>query len=231
MAASLAQKYRNAMLRAYVRVFMTGVIIFLLAGKIDYWQGWVFTLVLLGTAVVNTFLFRRRKSLIVERMKPGKGAKGWDLVIMMLYGIFVFAELIVGVLDTARFRWTNPPVPSITYLCGYIVLLLAAILIVWAMFSNNYFSTVVRIQKERGHKVATKGPYESVRHPGYIGVMFVALGLALAFGSLWALIPAVLICILFIIRTALEDRTLRKELPGYKEYAKKVRYRLIAGVW
>jgi len=231
MVRTLAQKYRIAMLRAYLRVVMTGVIIFLLAGRIDYWQGWVFVAGMIILAAVNTVLFRRRKSLIVERTKPGKGSKGWDLVIVMLYGILTLVEVVVGVLDTARFRWTNPPVPPVTYLFGYVVLLIAAILIVWAMLSNNYFSTVVRIQKERGHTVATRGPYASVRHPGYVGIILASFGLALTFGSLWALIPAAFICGLFIVRTALEDATLKKELPGYRAYAKNVPYRLVAGVW
>ncbi|MDD4628878.1 MAG: isoprenylcysteine carboxylmethyltransferase family protein [Candidatus Peribacteraceae bacterium] len=231
MVRTLAQKYRTVVLRTFFKTIATGVIIFLLAGKIDYWQGWVFTIGMLAVAAANAWIFRRRKSLLIERMMPGKGAKGWDLVILMLFGLLTLTELTVGILDTARFRWTNPPVPPVTYACGYFALMIAGILIVWAMLSNNYFSSVVRIQKERGHKVASRGPYASVRHPGYDGVMLSALGLALAFGSLWALIPAVFVCVLFVIRTALEDATLRKELPGYKEYAKHVRYRLVAGMW
>jgi protein-S-isoprenylcysteine O-methyltransferase Ste14 len=99
------------------------------------------------------------------------------------------------------------------------------------MASNRFFSSVVRIQTDRGHTVATGGPYRFVRHPGYVGMMVSALGTTILLGSLWAFIPATLLIGLIIFRTALEDRTLQNELEGYKEYAARVRYRLLPGVW
>jgi protein-S-isoprenylcysteine O-methyltransferase Ste14 len=101
----------------------------------------------------------------------------------------------------------------------------------WAMASNKYFSTCVRIQIDRGHTVATSGPYRYIRHPGYVGYTVSFLGMSLALGSLWAIIPAGLIACLLVVRTALEDRTLQDELPGYKDYAQRVRYRLLPGIW
>jgi protein-S-isoprenylcysteine O-methyltransferase Ste14 len=104
-------------------------------------------------------------------------------------------------------------------------------LVVWATASNAYFSQIVRIQTERGHSVATGGPYRIVRHPSYIGVILVYVATAIALGSWWALIPGGLCAGLIVIRTALEDRTLLTELPGYTQYAQKTRYRLIPGLW
>ena len=99
------------------------------------------------------------------------------------------------------------------------------------MASNKYFSTAVRIQMDRGHNVAASGPYSYIRHPGYTGYTVSFLGMALALGSLWAIIPAGLIACLLVVRTALEDRTLQDELPGYKDYARRVRYRLLTRIW
>ena len=99
------------------------------------------------------------------------------------------------------------------------------------MTANRFFSTMVRIQEERGHVVASSGPYRYVRHPGYVGYITAAFATALALGSLWALVPAGLGMCAFVVRTALEDKTLQKELAGYKEYTQRVRYRLLPGVW
>ena len=110
-------------------------------------------------------------------------------------------------------------------------MILGYALFVWAMVSNPFFSTAVRIQLDRDHKTATEGPYQYLRHPGYLGFIASNLAIALVIGSLWALIPAVITAGLLIVRTALEDSTLHRELDGYKEYAEKVKYRLIPGIW
>lgn len=101
----------------------------------------------------------------------------------------------------------------------------------WAMVENRFFSGVVRIQVERGHKVCDSGPYRIVRHPGYIGNILPLPGIVMALSSVWTLIPATITLIIAIIRTALENRTLQEELPGYRDYAKRVRYRLFLGIY
>jgi protein-S-isoprenylcysteine O-methyltransferase Ste14 len=101
----------------------------------------------------------------------------------------------------------------------------------WAMFSNTFFSSAVRIQQERGHAVCNTGPYRFVRHPGYVGAILQSLVMPLMLNSLWAFIPAGLAVLLMVVRTALEDKTLQEELQGYTEYAHRVRYRLLPGVW
>ena len=114
---------------------------------------------------------------------------------------------------------------------GWAAYVLGSLLFTWAMISNRNFSTLVRIQTERGHEVARGGPYRYVRHPGYVGYMASYVATPFLFGSFWALIPSGLSMGLFVVRTVLEDRTLLKELPGYEEYARTVRYRLFPGIW
>jgi protein-S-isoprenylcysteine O-methyltransferase Ste14 len=136
---------------------------------------------------------------------------------------------IVAGLDE-RFGWSPQTAPAI-HLIGLTFFALGQGLFSWAMALNKYFSTLVRIQIDRGHTVATSGPYRYIRHPSYTGYIVSFLGMSLALGSLWALTPTGLIACLLVVRTALEDRTLQDELPGYKDYAERVRYRLLPGIW
>ncbi|GAB4490319.1 MAG: hypothetical protein Fur0016_22330 [Anaerolineales bacterium] len=105
------------------------------------------------------------------------------------------------------------------------------IILMWSMVSNAYFTAIIHIQTDSRHRVATGGPYRFVRHPGYVGTILFYLGTPFLLGSAWAVIPAALSCLLLVIRTSLEDKTLQAELPGYKEYAQQTRYRLVPGVW
>lgn len=137
--------------------------------------------------------------------------------------------LVVASLDAGRFKWS--PAPVALQIVGWLGLILAGRLILWVTSTNTFLSRTVRIQEERGQRVITTGPYRWVRHPMYSGVIVIMVCVPLVLGSSWALVPGVLIGILFVIRTALEDRTLQMELPGYDEYAKRIRYRLLPGVW
>ena len=140
-----------------------------------------------------------------------------------------FAGLLVAGLDK-RFGW-SPEIPLGIQIAALALVILGYLLSIWAMVVNRFFSAVVRIQTERGHTVITTGPYSYVRHPGYDGGIVCNLAGAIALSSLWALIPGALVVLLTVVRTALEDRTLQEELVGYKEYAKRVRYRLLPGIW
>jgi len=137
--------------------------------------------------------------------------------------------IIVAGLDE-RFEW-SPQLAVAIRVVALIFFALAQGLFSWAMASNKFFSGTVRIQEERGHTVATGGPYQYVRHPGYIGYITSWIATSLTLGSLWALFPAGLVMCLMVVRTALEDRTLLEELDGYQDYAEQVRYRLLPGVW
>ncbi len=137
--------------------------------------------------------------------------------------------LIVCGLD---YRWqaSGPVAPWLKWTA--LVLLIAGYAFsLWALIANRFFSTVVRIQRERGHTVVSSGPYRFVRHPGYAGGLLYYLMTPLLLGTLWGFVPVTLEIGLVVLRTALEDRTLQAELPGYADYARRVRYRLIPGVW
>lgn len=206
-----------------------GLILFLGSGRL----GWVWAWLYLGFSVlqilVNFVLMRRiSPELIVERAEGGERTKPWDRTIAPISALLWLAVFLVAAFDE---RWNWSTVPLRVNLLGFVLLLVGAVLVSWAMLTNAYFSTGIRVQNDRGHTVVTEGPYRFVRHPGYLGMGIVGLGQALLFGSLWALVPAVLVMVPMTVRTALEDRTLHEELEGYKEYARNVRYRLLPGVW
>ena len=113
----------------------------------------------------------------------------------------------------------------------FVLILLGYSIVYWAMWTNDFFSSRVRIQTDRGQYVVTNGPYRFVRHPGYVGAIIFLPASALLLGSIYALIPVAIDIFLLIIRTYLEDLTLQKELPGYTDYVKKVRFRLIPCIW
>ena len=137
--------------------------------------------------------------------------------------------LVIAGLDGGRFGWSSMPLPLA--IAGLVTLVLAYAVIAWAMAANTFFSTTVRVQEDRGQRVVSSGPYRLVRHPGYVGMILMYVGTPVMLGSWWALIPGGLNGVAFIVRTALEDRTLQEELDGYKEYAGRVPYRLLPGVW
>ncbi len=163
-------------------------------------------------------------------IKKFSDVKPWDKILAPLMALSVgFPMVIVAGLDH-RFGWSQP-FPLWTNLIGYLLIIPGYGLAVWALIENRFFSSVVRIQKERGHVVCETGPYRFIRHPGYAGNILPLIGIVLALDSLWTLIPAGVALMIALIRTALEDKTLQEELPGYHEYAKKVKYRLLPGVW
>lgn len=202
----------------------------LLAGRWDYWQGWVFSAVMVMIIAISLVLFRDKLDLAQERMHPGRGVKWWDKIIFAGFSLFTLLAWVVGVLDTGRFGWSSE-FPVWGYLLSYLVFFFSVFMFTWSMMANKWFSSVMRIQKDRGQQVCQEGPYRYMRHPGYVGGILLALSMGLVFGSYRSLIPGLIATVFLIVRTYLEDRTLQMELPGYLEYTKKVRYRLIPGVW
>jgi len=167
--------------------------------------------------------------LVAERGKKKEGVKKFDKIITTINIIPVIAIIVLSGLE-CRFGWSEN-LPLYYYIAGTILMILGNALFTWAMAANKYFSTSVRIQSDRDHKVAEGGPYAWVRHPGYTGYVLFTFATPMILGSLWALIPAGVTFVLFIIRTILEDITLQNELEGYKEYAERVKYRLIPGIF
>ena len=209
-------------------VFM--IIIFVSAGRLTYWQGWVYCGASLVLFLTSSVSFVNKTDVVEERAKPGPGIKWWDKVFFAFYLPMYLAVYSVACLDAGRFGW-SPPLPAVVYVLGYLALFLAHYLVMWAMWVNTFFSSTVRIQSDRGHTVVQDGPYRLIRHPGYVGAIIMPTCFSLVLGSLWGLIPSGIIAVLLIIRTYLEDMTLQKELPGYAAYAEKVRYRLVPGIW
>ena len=217
-------------IRETMGVAMVALLLFLSAGRWDWIMGRALVgIVAMWVIATGLVVIPRYPELLAERLGPRKGGKTWDAAIMGVVGLGTIARYIVAGLD-ARFGWTTG-MPFALQVIGLVIAALGYALVVWATGSNAFFSQIVRIQKERGHAVATGGPYRFVRHPSYVGTILVELAVPIMLGSWWALIPGGLDAILFIIRTALEDKTLQRELDGYQEYADRVRHRLLPGVW
>jgi len=166
---------------------------------------------------------------IAERGQA-KETKDWDKIMGGLWSLaqFLVLPLVVG-LDM-RFGWTRE-LGAAWHVAGAVVFAVGLGLFGWAMITNAYFSTAVRIQSDRGQTVCRNEPYRFVRHPGYAGALLQSLGIPFLLGSLWALIPGITAAALMIIRTSLEDRILQAELPGYRDFVQEVHYRLIPGIW
>jgi len=222
--------YLKIVFKGFFALVLIIAFIFLLAGRLTYWQGWVFSIVTVLLVVVQLIVFADKTDLVKERFKPGPGTKWWDKVFWALYAPLFFAIVIVACLDAGRFRWSLK-LPVAVYVLSYIAFVISIYLYSWAMWVNRWFSSTVRIQMDRDQRVVQDGPYRYVRHPGYVGGILMAISTSLVLGSLWALIPASIVVMLLIIRTYLEDTTLQKELPGYADYTQKVRYRLVPGLW
>ena len=221
---------RKRLIQIGFLVLIQVIALFTSAWKWDWWNAWVYIVIYLAFLAFNAIvLLGRHKELVEERSQIGEGAKGWDKIIGTITGLGGIAILIVAGLDE-RFGWPDT-IRLGTQIIAFVLLALSYPLFTWAMVSNKYFSTVVRIQKERGHQVQTGGPYRIVRHPGYASLLISYITIPIALGSLWACIPMALLVFNLFLRTALEDRTLLAELEGYKEYASQVRHRIIPGVW
>jgi protein-S-isoprenylcysteine O-methyltransferase Ste14 len=198
----------------------------------DWWEAWVYGLInVLGFAISRAIAGKRNPDLITERAQFMKHENvfNWDKIlapIVVLGGGLI--PLVVGLDELLN--WS----PAFSILIKIIALAIILTGYIWgsyALIQNRFFSGMVRIQSDRGHKVITNGPYRWMRHPGYAGAILKYLATPLFLDSGWAFIPAVFLVIVLVIRTSLEDKVLQAELEGYSEYADKVRYRLFPGVW
>ncbi len=209
-------------------VLLMFAILFISAGRWNYWQGWVYLPLWIYVELFTWLIVP--SGLLQERIKPGPGTKKWDYVFLGFFLPLTYIIPLIAALDGGRHHWTGD-FPIWVNVVAFVVILLGYSLFILSLWMNQFFSTTVRVQKERGHHVIDEGPYAFIRHPGYAGVIVSSFGIAIALNSLWALIPTGLYAIVFVIRTYLEDATLQKELPGYADYAARVRYRLIPKIW
>lgn len=219
-----------------IRTVATSVLfalaLFLPAGSISWWAGWVYLILVFGFAVALTFwLLKFNPDLLAERLtgigKPDQ--KSWDKTFLSLLALVFFAWLVLMPLDAVRFRWTH--VPLWIQWAGALLLLAAFYIFYLAFRENSYLSPAVRVQKERGQTVISTGPYRYVRHPLYAGFVLFALGTSLLLGSGYGLFGALLLIAMIAWRAVQEERVLRDELPGYGNYMMRVRYRLIPYLW
>lgn len=215
------------MLQVVITYLILAAILFVSSGRMNWIWAWAYLGLGLGILIINISILPAE--LIAERGRPRDNVKRWDRVLTTVAQIPTLGVPVVAGLDE-RFGWSPQSIPAI-HLAGLAFFVLGQGLFSWAMASNKYFSTLVSIQMDRSHTVATSGPYRHVRHPGYTGYIVSFLGASLALGSLWAIIPAGFIACLLVVRTVLEDRTLQDELPGYRDYAQRVRYRLLPDIW
>lgn len=207
-----------------------GVVLFGFAGRFDLPRGWLYLgLWLACILITGLFILARNPQLVNKRGRPSSDARAWDQVWIKLCSIAPFALVAVAGLDRGRFGWSHlDPAWAIV---GTLLFCAGAALVAGAMLSNPFFETMVRIQTEQDHRVASSGPYRVIRHPGYLGWILQYLSAPLILGSAWTFVPAGMMIVLYLVRAGLEDRLLQAELPGYADYAGEVRFRVFPGVW
>jgi len=225
----------NDLIQGFVSLAVTLVVmaalLFWSAGTLQWAHGlWFMAAFLVLTLVTMAVLWRVNPEIFFARRRvTGQDTKGWDRVLISLLFASFLAILVVAGLDDGRFRWASAP--GWVVAVGYGLVLVGYVGTGWAQAVNRHFEPSVRIQSDRDHHVITTGPYAYVRHPGYIFGIILAIGVALALGSMWALVPVIVFVAVLVIRTDLEDATLQRELPGYAAFAARVRYKWIPGLW
>lgn len=214
--------------KGIVYAIIFGYALFATSGDWGWTQAWLYLAIYVVNQVILTLVLS--PDLLSERSTAQEGSKAWDVPLTMVAAVLMpIATYAVAGLDRGN-GWTANLSPALQ-IVALIVMVLGIALSSWAMTANKFFSGLVRIQEDRGHTVETGGPYRFVRHPGYVGGILHHIAAPLMLGSWWALIPGGIGVLLFVIRTALEDKTLQEELPGYVKFTQQTRYRLVPGIW
>ncbi len=215
----------------FVNVTITGAALFIPARMLNWPRAWLFLAVVVVNLVISGIVLWQVSPEVVEaRSRTGKSTKTWDTILLAAYGLLsMVGAMVVAGLDHYH-GWSDPPHPVVTVF-AVLMIVLGNLLFLWAMVENTHFEKNVRIQDERDHRVVSTGPYRFVRHPGYVGMILQLAFTPLVLGSYWALIADGAAILLIVLRTALEDRTLQRELPGYREFTQQTRFRLFPGVW
>ncbi|WP_406663155.1 methyltransferase family protein [Gallaecimonas sp. GXIMD1310] len=209
------------------------LVLFACAGDFGWWQAWLYSLMVLAAGIGGRLWAEQRNpGITAERQNKTsfENAKPWDKVLAPLMAVAIVFPLVIVAGLVHRYQGGSA-FSLWLVVAGFGLIASGYFFAAWALAENRFFSAVVRIQTERGHVVCDTGPYQFVRHPGYAGNLLALFGIVLALGSIWVLVPALLAAIITVLRTALEDKTLQSELPGYLDYVKRVRYRLIPGVY
>lgn len=226
----MTEKILKRMLQIIFQIIIIAAILFISSSRVDWWMAWAYLgIFVIGVFVNMILIIRKDPELIEERSQIKANTKRWDFYLAAFLSLVSIVVLLVSGLDI-RFEWSEK-IPFVLQFAAMVLVVLGSVLGSWAIVSNPYFASTVRIQSERGHKVISNGPYRYIRHPGYAGWILSGIALPVMLGSLWALIPSGLTALILIIRTGLEDRTLRRELPGYEEYSQNTHFRLVPYVW
>ena len=214
----------------FVMAALQAGILFACAGSLSWAAGWWYVGLYLGLVLTAALvMIPKYPEVIAARSRGAEGAKPWDLWLTRLLAVPSIGLLMVAGLDE---RWNlSAPLPPWLRLAGGLLFCAGYFVVAWAMISNPFFAVVVRIEPQRGHRLADGGPYRFVRHPGYVGLILSMFGGVFLLDSLWGLPCFALYLAVLILRTALEDRDLRAELPGYLEFTRRTKYRLLPGVW
>ena len=209
-------------------LIITWAALFLSSGRIDWLMAWVYLSSIFILIIANALVMDQE--LLVERSRLQERTKKWDIALASI--VAIWGPLLIWITSglDIRFGWTQGFPPGLQ-IVSMIFLLLGGLTVTWSMEANKFFSATVRIQSDRNHTVVTRGPYMYVRHPGYLGGIIYTIMTPVALGSWAALLPGLFVVGIFIVRTCFEDKVLQKELNGYRDYSRTVRYRLIPGIW
>ncbi|MGC2825092.1 MAG: isoprenylcysteine carboxylmethyltransferase family protein [Pseudolabrys sp.] len=215
----------QASVQSLVFVIMLAATLFGVAGRIDIIEFWVYIAIIATVSALSLTILDT--DLMQERMRPGGRRVGWHFLPLI---IVMFLHWVVAGFDRGHFHLSDA-LPAGLEVAAMILFALVWIVFVWAMYVNRFFSSIPRIQSERGHTVVSGGPYRFVRHPGYTASLLAAVTSGLALGSWISTFIAPIALALLVWRTIVEDRMLQRDLPGYADYAARVPYRLVPGVW
>lgn len=228
--AKLNRSGINALTAPLRWIVITGVVFFITAGRTNIPRAWIYLLIYLAGAIIIGFILAKNvPGLLNERGKIQKGTKQWDAVLITTF--FMLAIFVTPFIAGQDYRNGSNLLPFYWLYPGIILYVLSAVFSVIPMLHNPFFEGTVRIQKDRDQKVVDSGPYRIVRHPGYCGMLCGSLAVPLCFGSILSFVPVALMVIILFVRTYFEDKTLQNELEGYKEYTKRVRYRILPFIW
>jgi protein-S-isoprenylcysteine O-methyltransferase Ste14 len=216
----------KAIVAAYLGVLFFAAFVFLGAWKLAYWQGLLYVGLALTGVTLNQVLARRDSDIAVERIRGAGAGEAWDKRILGAYFLASVVAFVTAGLDSGRFGWSGR-VPLGVTVAGVVLMLLGQVVFALAMRENQFFSSTVRLQPERGHRVCDTGVYRFVRHPGYLGMLLSLLAFPMVMGSYWAFVPVGFGEGLLVARTVLEDRLLLRALPGYADYAARTKWQLV----
>lgn len=224
---SEAQAITRRIVQVVFAQVVVAAVLFVSAGTLAWGWAWVYVITAIVLVAINALVLPR--DVIAERGRRKENVKQWDKVMSVLLSV---TSLLIFLVAGLEYRLVGPATYAVwIHLAALALLVAGQLFFTWAMTANHFFSTRVRLQSERGHTVATGGPYRYVRHPGYLGMTVANMSVPVLLGSLWALLPATLMVVVIVVRTAFEDRMLQAELAGYSDFAQKTHYRLIPYVW